>query len=206
MNASKEYNLPQKFREQRNDLAPVSVVWHNYALNHVEPEWLYEAPKSVLRPEISATLNNASLAATITNLDISKNRLESLPVEIFQLPSLKHFSASHNEISLLPIGNSRTSVGSSSSDDVFSENESAIWYCPHLEEIDLQNNNLMSLPSCLFLLPGLKILNACKNDIGALPFDIWNSPNLRTVLLSNNYIQGLSALPNSSGVFSSVNG
>ncbi|XP_028415469.1 leucine-rich repeat serine/threonine-protein kinase 1-like isoform X2 [Dendronephthya gigantea] len=206
VNPSEEYNLPQKFRDKRNDLAPVSIVWHNYALNHIEPEWLFEAPKSVLRPEISATLNHASLAATITNLDISKNRLESLPIEIFQLPSLKHLSASHNEISLLPMGKGQGNVGSTSSDDVFSESEPSIWYCPHLEEIDLQNNNLMSLPGCLFLLPGLRILNASKNDIGSLPFDIWNSPNLRIVLLSNNYIKGLSVLPNASGVYSTMNG
>ena len=207
MNPSEEYNLPQKLREQRNDLAPVSIVWHNYALNNLEKEWIYSAPKAVLKPEVAVMLNNHGLAATITNLDISKNRLESLPIEIFQLPSLRHFNASHNEISLLPIGKGRSGFGSTSSDDVFNENEAAIWYCPYLEEIDLQNNNLTSLPGCLFLLPGLKILNANKNDIGTLPFDIWNTPNLRTVLLSNNYIKGLPVLPGASEVVSTnVNG
>jgi Leucine-rich repeat (LRR) protein len=207
VNPSEEYNLPQKLREQRNDLAPVSIVWHNYALNNLEKEWIYSAPKAVLKPEVAVMLNNHGLAATITNLDISKNRLESLPIEIFQLPSLRHFNASHNEISLLPIGKGRSGFGSTSSDDVFNENEAAIWYCPYLEEIDLQNNNLTSLPGCLFLLPGLKILNANKNDIGTLPFDIWNTPNLRTVLLSNNYIKGLPVLPGASEVVSTnVNG
>ena len=202
VNPSEEYNLPQKLREQRNDLAPISIVWHNYALNNLEIEWIYSAPKAVLRPEVAVTLNNQGLAATITKLDLSKNRLESLPIEIFQLPSLKHLTASHNEISLLPVGRRRTSVGSTSSDDVFAENEPAVWYCPYLEEIDLQNNNLTALPGCLFLLPALKILNASKNDIGTLPFDIWHTPNLRTVLLSNNYIKGLPVLPSASEVFS----
>ncbi len=207
VNPSEEYNLPQKLREQRSDLAPVSIVWHNYALNNLDMEWIYSAPTAVLRPEVAVTLNNLGLAATITNLDISKNRLESLPIEVFQLPSLKHFTASHNEISLLPTTKYRSSIGSTSSDDVFNENNAGMWYCPHLEEIDLQNNNLTSLPGCLFLLPGLKILNASKNDVGTLPFDIWNTPNLRTVLLSNNYIKSLPVLPGASEVFSTnVNG
>ena len=208
VNPSEEYNLPQKLREQRNDLAPVSIVWHNYALNKIETEWIYAAPKAVLRPEVAATLKNTGLAATITNLDISKNRLESLPIVVFQLPSLKHFTASYNEISVLPIGKGSASSDGASPDDVFDENDSTeMMYCPHLEEIDLQNNNLTSLPGCLFLLPALKILNASKNDIGTLPFDIWNSPSLRTVLLSTNYIESLPILPNASEVFSAnVNG
>ena len=202
MNPSEEYNLPQKLRDQRNDLAPVSIVWHNYALNDLEKEWLYSAPKAVLRPEVALTLNKSGLASTITKLDVSKNRLESLPIDVFQLPSLKYLTASHNEISLLPVGNGRSNAGSTSSDDVFDNNDVATWNCPYLEEIDLQNNNLTSLPACLFRLQGLKTLNASKNDIGALPFDIWNTPNLRTVLLSNNYIKSLPVLPSASEVFS----
>ena len=203
---SEEYKLPQKLRERRSDLAPVSIVWHDRSLNKLETRWIYNAPKAVLKADVVASVNELNLATTITNLDISKNRLESLPVEVFQLQSLKHLNASNNEIShLSSIRKGSPKVGNTSPDDVFDEEDDSgpMWYCPHLEEIELQINNLTSLPGCLFLLPSLKTLNACKNDIGSLPFDLWNSPNLRTVLLSNNYIKCLPILPNASEVFSS---
>ena len=202
---SQEHKLPQKLREQRPDLAPVSIVWHNHCLTNVRTRWIHCAPKAVLRSDVVDTMSHQNLAATITNLDISKNSLESLPVAVLQLPSLKYLNASHNKITFLPwLGNASPNLGDDSPDDVFDEAPSAnlMWHCPQLEEIELQDNNLTSLPSCLFTLPSLKSMNACKNDIGTLPYEMWHAPNLRTILLSKNYIVSLPILPNASGVYS----
>lgn len=204
---SHEYSLPLKLREQHSDWAPISIVWHNYDLHKIEAAWLYSAPKAILRPAVSATMNNLMLASLITNLDLSNNRLQSLPIEIFQLSSLRHLNVSHNELSMLPVGKSRNDAESSSADDVFVENrtEIAVWYCPHLEEIELQYNNLTTLPGCLFLLPALRIVDANNNDLNGLPYDIWHSPNLRIAIFSNNYINNVPVLPNSSDVVSGSN-
>ena len=67
--------------------------------------------------------------------------------------------------------------------------------CPWLEEVQVQDNRLDSLPASLLRLPVLSILDASNNKLQTVPFAMWTCTSLRELNLSLNM---LSDLPTSS--------
>ena len=69
------------------------------------------------------------------------------------------------------------------------------WNCPLLDELELQRNELTSVPSCVFDLPNLKVLNLSRNKLKELPLKLWTAPSLKDVLLQDNELTCLPSYP-----------
>ena len=83
----------------------------------------------------------------IRELNLSRNNLKSLPLEIFQLEQLTELQVQQNRIVELP------------------EAEGKSWRCPRLEQVNLSHNNLLRLPPCLWTLPMLRKICVSHNKI-----------------------------------------
>lgn len=79
----------------------------------------------------------------------------------------------------------------------FDQNEckSTLYNCPVLEELYLQDNQLIALPSELFQLPSLTILDLSNNKLQELPFAMWKAAKLRELNLSFNLLKDLPEPP-----------
>ncbi|XP_049272634.1 uncharacterized protein LOC125758903 [Rhipicephalus sanguineus] len=109
--------------------------------------WLADAAMALnLKLKLQAQLTGPALAA-ITRLDVSGNALSELPGCVFaSLPSLRLLAAGQNKLATLP--------------DVVS--------APLLEELQLQDNRLETVPGTLFQLPSLHTLDLSNNKLQVL--------------------------------------
>jgi Leucine-rich repeat (LRR) protein len=188
----------------------VVINWHSLSLPQIELDWLYKACwQHTLKPppdvDIKITL------ASITRLDVSNNKLHSLPPQVFQMPSLKSLNASKNSIEELVFEEEVTtpvidgagyevvlkdpSVTVLNVKPVFSRSvkpSKSAWTCSVLEEVNFHSNKLQTIHADVFKLPGLIRANFSDNCIDNLPFEMWFSPKLNELNLSRN---NLSTLP-----------
>ena len=111
----------------------------------------------------------------IRELNLSKNNLKSLPLEVFQLEHLADLWLQNNRIVELP-----------------EAKDGENWKCKRLERLNLSHNNLLRLPACLWMLPNLKRFCASFNNITAFSADDIPEGELSSVLtyidLSHNHI------------------
>ena len=131
--------------------------------------------------ETSLPMNPSSFTPPIipiVEVNLSENQLESVPSELFQMPSLQVLKLSHNSLTKLP-----------TSEDL---NE-----CPYtaskLRKLDLDWNKLETLPDSLFfgLCNSLEELSVQANGLKDLPPGVWVAPKLRKLLLSRNNLRRL---------------
>lgn len=67
----------------------------------------------------------------------------------------------------------------------------SLWYCPLLEEVNLEHNKLTSVPRAFFRVdacPSLRKLNASHNELEKVGSEVWSSPCLTELNLSYNCI------------------
>eukprot|EP00794_Sanderia_malayensis_P000449 gene449-1090_t len=181
-----EYKLP----EIDPCLNPVIINWSKRKLEQLKDPWILDsiASKNLETNACAILTENPRLTrGLITRLDLSFNQLSTLPVLVFQLPSLRKLNLSDNAITVLP---SPEPKGDDKDGD-----QSLTWNCPALEELELQKNQLTSLPKCLFDLPKLRNLYLAKNRITDVPFSMWKMPCLRELLLQGNELSGLPLKP-----------
>ena len=183
----------------------VMVNWHSLScLSCVRKNWLVDA---ALAHNIKLKLNvqnqSVSLLA-ITRLDLSNNNLRSVPLCVFQMPSLRILSLSQNKLESLPeteslessstnrfMKKSHSYSSSLSSSNSSTTGSSVTWTLPCLEEIYLQDNRLDSVSSRLFELPSLKIVDLSNNKLRSLPSRFWHAPKLRDLNVSMNLLRDL---------------
>lgn len=65
-----------------------------------------------------------------------------------------------------------------------------------LEELYLQDNRLNDIPSEIFSLPNLIILDISNNKLQQMPFDVWKAPKLRELNVAFNLLKDLPTLEN----------
>lgn len=65
-----------------------------------------------------------------------------------------------------------------------------------LEELYLQDNRLNDIPSEIFILPNLVILDISNNKLQQMPFDVWKAPKLRELNVAFNLLKDLPTLEN----------
>ena len=179
-------------------LKPVSIQWSNKNIKNLQQEWLLNAgiywnSEASEKLKIDEGLN----LKLFTSIDLSHNDIITLPVILFQLPSLRCLNLSHNKIKLLPgddesIQTNRTSrnIEELFMDQSLTEN----WNCPSLVEINLQHNLLTTLPRLIFHMPSLTTVNCGHNKITHVPFDIWTSNSLKTLILDHNQLKSLTII------------
>ncbi|KAL3204618.1 hypothetical protein MRX96_011607 [Rhipicephalus microplus] len=154
---------------------PVMINWHGQqCLEQLSERWLADAAMALnLKLKLQPQLTGPALAA-ITRLDVSGNALSELPGCVFlSLPSLRLLAVGQNKLATLP--------------DVVS--------APQLEELQLQDNRLETIPGTLFQLPSLHTLDLSNNKLQVLPEELWGAPRLRDLNLSMNMLSRLPSEP-----------
>ncbi|CAG0894784.1 unnamed protein product, partial [Cyprideis torosa] len=139
-------------------------------------------------------------------LNASQNRIESLPRGVKQfcflptpaMPSLgsSGIGGGGGRLSFFkrsPSANTATGDGSPLSrlTSTSSEDVPSTYFCPVLEEVYLQYNQLSCIPEAMFELPALTYLDVSNNKLQSLPFAMWSSPNLRDLNASLNLLSFL---------------
>ncbi|XP_039969967.1 leucine-rich repeat serine/threonine-protein kinase 1 isoform X4 [Bactrocera tryoni] len=165
---------------------PTIIDWHNNTnvhLSFVRINWLVNGVLK-LNPKLQGhpMVNEITLTA-ITRIDFSHNSLSNIPMEIFKLVSLKYLNIAQNKISSLP------STEQSPNTAKYSYN------CPVLEELFMQDNRLVTIPTEIFHLPSLTILDISNNKLQEMPFDMWKAPKLRELNIAFNLLRDLPVPP-----------
>ncbi|XP_052762538.1 leucine-rich repeat serine/threonine-protein kinase 1-like [Mya arenaria] len=152
----------------------VNIRWQNLGvLTTIEEEWL-STTVNFRNPALSnMNLRRQFGLYAITRVDVSHNNLTVVPIPLLQLPSLTSLTVSDNMIAEFP------------SPRNFDVN------CNWLEEINIQNNRISTIPEYIFQLPKLRVINASNNDINTVPVSIWDTPQLKSIDLSDNKLKTL---------------
>lgn len=171
------------------------INWHNQRchLSQIRPQWLTDAALH-LNPKLKQNPRYHDVALyAITRLDISSNSLTSLPIEIFQLYSLKYLNVAQNKIEKLPLPTGNTSsLRRSFRGKKNSLHETQYDYtCPALEELYIQDNRLENIPEAIFRLPSLVTLVVSNNKLQHLPYNMWKAPKLKELNVSFNLLKEL---------------
>ena len=154
------------------------VDWGNLDMGVLKPEWVQSSFGCC--PFFVAQSLEAPLCLNYVNsLNISKNKLTELPIEIFHLINLTNLNVSHNQLTSLP------ELGPMGSTD----QEQPVWPCSGLNRLILNSNQLPEVPEYIFNLPSLAFLDLSRNHLEKLPFSIWSAPKLNNLNCSNNRIK-----------------
>ena len=116
-------------------------------------------PRILVAPEEDEVL-------VVETLDISSNRLASLPLGIcLHLPLLNRLVAHHNMLEHLP---------------------PELCMCRFLQEVDVSHNRLAELPTGLFVSPSLARIDAGANALTVLPPELGMADSLLDLGVANN--------------------
>lgn len=125
----------------------------------------------------------------VFDLDLSGQKLDSFPDEIFNLIYLKKLNLADNQISFLPPEINRLT----NLEEFNMENNQLSGTLPaeigawkKLKVLDVSGNNLTGIPAEIGNLAGLATLDYNNNKLTSLPQEIENLTGLRYLFLSNN--------------------
>ena len=145
---------------------------------------------------------------------LDRNQLESVPLRLFCLPHVTKINLAHNKITRLPEEDPRDGIP-------LEKLELCGWECFELEDLDLRNNFLTKVPSCVWVLPSitkilannnrfetllpdrgrtvregmlsqkLDLIDFSHNQLKVLPRFVFEFPSLRRVILQYNALETL---------------
>ncbi|KAJ3657814.1 hypothetical protein Zmor_009593 [Zophobas morio] len=111
-----------------------------------------------------------SVCASLRELNLSGNRFEFFPEQLFDFASLRYLYLGGNKIRSVP---------------------KQIWKLSCLQILSMGGNQLQEVPSTLGQLKQLHALVLCDNIIESLPSNIANLNNLKSLLLHKNKLRTL---------------
>ncbi len=143
----------------------------------------------------------ATLPAEVGNLtnlkqlDLSGNRLATLPAEVGNLTNLKQLNLSANQLTALPaeVGNLANLLELYLDRNKLTILPAEVGNLANLLELYLDRNKLTILPAEVGNLTNLKQLNLSANQLIALPAEVGNLTNLRELDLHSNKLTTLPA-------------
>jgi len=155
----------------------VMLSWENLTLPELPADWIIN---SLPKVPLLQSVDPRRLYECVTYVNLSKNKLRSVPRELFFFPQMLHLNLVDNLLESLPELNMLTN-----------DSGSYIWPCHALSKLYLNHNCLEDLPEFIFQLPGLVHLELSHNQIRELPFDLWRAPRLHTLLCSYNRLEAV---------------
>ncbi len=172
---------------QKTHLSQLDLGGNNFSPVGAFPQWILDLPSPVL-----LKLSNLGITGTIplalttklslSQLDLSNNQLTgSIPSELGNLASLRMLRLSNNQLTG-PIPIQLSSIN-------------------FLLDFRVDNNLLTdTIPGFFIKYPSLQYLHLQNNKFTAVPKNLVNSGSIREFLLSNNDLESLPNIPNSSVV------
>lgn len=152
-------------------LAPGDSTWTGAPLYTSMKEALaVEDPTTIYRLDLSrqrlrSVPDELARFTQLRELRLDRNKLDSLPPFLADFSHLELFSAEENELSAFP---------------------AAMWNWPQLRELHLGNNWIASIPIDIDALDQLEVLSLWSNVIGTFPVSLSELPKLRQLDLLNN--------------------
>eukprot|EP00094_Tigriopus_californicus_P013550 TCALIF_13108-PA protein Name:"Similar to lrrc57 Leucine-rich repeat-containing protein 57 (Danio rerio)" AED:0.20 eAED:0.20 QI:0/0.66/0.25/0.75/1/1/4/34/281 len=185
------------------------LVLTNLSMTSIPNQVFHLAPRLRLLDlsanRLSSLPKSIATFVTLRSLFLNQNRLTSLPDEIGSLQELQILSLSYNLLEGLPesVRNLRFLRELKLAANKFKEFPRQIFDLKNLEILDLSGNQLEEIPEGTHNLDRLNDLNCNENAIQFLSDDLTKGPNLQIVRLQNNRIN-LNSLPDTILVDSKV--
>ncbi|XP_071489110.1 leucine-rich repeat serine/threonine-protein kinase 1-like [Diadema antillarum] len=201
-------------KNNNNNETELVANWHHKQLNTFDPAWLRDFQDSSHQVLSTINLSQNSLFSVpegllwgmpnlrrlnlsqnalcrlpapkshrnlqeyrLASLSLYQNQLDSVPVEVFMLPALEFLSLARNCITDL-IQHTKGTGG---------DDNTRIWRCISLGNLDLSQNSLSSLPTEIDACTALLTLNLSDNKFEEVPHP-WACP-LEVLNISKNKVQ-----------------
>jgi len=127
---------------------------------HLSKAKLHEFPPELVK-----------VVGVLRTIDLSENKIASLPMNIGAFVNLKHLNLNHNSIEIIP-DQIATLIKLESLSITFNKIKAvtpAVQKLTKLKDVDLSHNQLPSFPTMFCGLPHLTVLNLANNKIQVLP-------------------------------------
>ncbi|XP_078083680.1 volume-regulated anion channel subunit LRRC8D-like [Mustelus asterias] len=123
--------------------------------------------------ELSAIdeIENLRRLRKLSSLNLSFNRIKSIPDSFSFISNLEHFNVSNNQIETLP---------------------NSMFTVQKLQHLDMSSNHLVAIPPSIKYLKNLKYLDLSSNKLETLPDELFQCKKLKTLKLNNNLLTSLS--------------
>lgn len=151
---------------KRHDVV-VNILLQQQKLGSSEEDFVAEGMNLSSFPMSDFVLRHIS---QYSKIHLQNNKLSNLPIELFQLFTLRELDVSDNRLAELP-----------------NENGENVWKCQSLKVLNVSNNHLQKLPGDLWKLPNLKYLFAHHNYIETITDDGFTGVHeLKDINVSHN--------------------
>lgn len=185
---AKKCSLKVDYTDDRPSPTTYQLQWEEKHLQVIYGKWLtsplYSFDDGPIDNLLCQPVKYTQLDSTmISSICLQRNELQTVPVQLFQLPNVQEINLSHNKLVCLP------------------DESEGHWTCKSLLSFNLYHNSLQSLPYILWCLPSLEKFYCASNILTSIvtqyPLEHQNDllgPELKEVNLSSNRLEKIDDL------------